>query len=198
VEAAPFTCGAVISSGHDDGDALRYGLLPERIVESVAGCAKGLFATTVGIGEDGCDSIVDGVGGSEINAIGGRRGAGNDEINCGAGSDGAGPLDIEHGFLHINRRGDTRIGAADENVWIIRFEAEDLTELLDVRKFDIRLCGDRDGNAGAIVAGAEEWLSVVDRCEVAGREVIEIGIAHGGEFRRENGFLSLRISTGSS
>ncbi len=153
MEATPLTAGplvagfpadgvvatrrAVITGGDDHGDAFGGGLLPESIVEGVAGGTEHLLAAAIGVTEDRGNLIVDGVSGGEIDAAGGIGATGDDEINGCARGDGASPLDVEQRFFRVGLIGDAGIWATEQEIRVVGFEPENLAELLDVGKLDL-------------------------------------------------------------
>ena len=150
-------CCAGVSAGEKDGDALRGGLLPEGLVEGVAGGAEEELALAVAVAHDGSEIVVDDVDGGEVGALRDLGALGDDVVDGGALGDGGGPLRVDVGFAFV--AGDAGVGAVVDDVEVLRAggcggvaerEIEELAEVDEVGGVDVGLADDGDGLAGAV------------------------------------------------
>ena len=173
--------GAGVSAGEKDGDALRGGLLPEGLVEGVAGGAEEELALAIAVAHDGSEVVVDDVEGGEVGALDDLGALGDDVVDGGAFGDGAGPLGVDVGFAFV--AGDSGVGAVVDDVEVLRAgggcgvaerEIEELAEVDEVGGIDVGLADDGDGLAGAVdrSGGVPERKDVVDGGEVVGGETV--------------------------
>src|SRR5882757_11585256 len=169
--------GPGVSAGKKDGDALGGGLLPEGLVERVAGGAEEELALAVAVAHHGGEVVVDDVEGGEVSTLHDLGALGDDVVDGGAFGDGAGPLGVDVGFAFV--AGDAWVGAVVDDVEVLRAggrcgvaerEVEELAEVDEVGRIDVGLADDGDGLAGAVdgSGGVPERKDVVDGGEVVG------------------------------
>ena len=173
--------GAGVSAGEKDGDALRGGLLPEGLVEGVAGGAEEELALAIAVAHDRSEIVVDDVEGGEVGALHDLGALGDDVVDGGALGDGAGPLGVDVGLALV--AGDAGVGAVVDDVEVLgaggsggvaEREVEELAEVDEVGGVDVGLADDGDGLAGAVdrSGGVPERKNVVDGGEVVGSDAV--------------------------
>ena len=174
--------GAGVSAGEKDGDALGGGLLPEGLVEGVAGGAEEELALAVAVAHDGGEVVVDDVEGGEVGALHDLGALGDDVVDGGGFGDGGGPLGVDVGFAFV--AGDAGVGAVVDDVEVLgagggggvaEREVEELAEVDEVGGIDVGLADDGDGLAGAVDGrgGVPEGEDIVDGGEVVGGDAVE-------------------------
>ena len=200
------TSGARVSAGEKNGDALRGGLLPEGLVEGVAGGAEEELALTVAVAHDGGEVVVDDVEGGEVGALHDLGALGDDVVDGGAFGDCAGPLGVDVGFAFV--AGDAGVGAVVDDVEVLgasggggiaEWKIEELAEVDEVGGVDVGLADDGDGLAGAVdrSRGVPEWKHVVDGGEVVrGNAVGDFAVVDGEGWAGRLGLVRLVLVSG--
>ena len=151
------------------------GLLPECLVECVAGGAEEELALAVAVAHDRSKIVVDDVDGGEVGALGDFGPLRDDVVDGGAFGYSAGPLGVDVGFSFVAR--DAGVGAVVDDVEVLRAggrsgvaerQVEELAEVDEVGGVDVGLADDGDSLAGAVDGSCcvPEWEDVVNGGEV--------------------------------
>ena len=158
---------AAIAAGEKNRHSLRGCLLPELIEKLISGGAEGCLADSVAFADDRGDVVIDDVLSGQIDAQSRVRCGGDNEFDCGAGGHSAGPFEVEIRLDLVRLQ--ARIRAIHDHGRVVRRDAKQSAELLQVHKVDISLADDCDCLPGAIDRGrgVPERRYIVD-----GREII--------------------------
>src|ERR1700722_17933883 len=175
------TRGPGISSSDEHCDALRRGLLPEALVEGIAGGSEEELALAVAVTHHGREIVVDDVDGGQVGALRNLSGLANHVIDGRTLGYGRGPLRVDVGFALVG--GHAGVGTVIDNVEVLRagwgrgvaeLKVEYLPEVNKVGGIDVGLTNDGDGLPGAVDrrGGAPKRHDVVDGSEIIGREAV--------------------------
>ncbi len=175
--------GPAISRRNKHGDALRRRLLPQAVDKAVSRGAECSLAQTEAHAHHRRQIVADDVLRGEIDAVTGTGGLGDDEFDGSIPSYRARPLDIEISFGFFARTENSRIGAVDDDLRIVRGQAERGAELAHVCKIDVGAGNDGDRLSAAIDGLLIKRGEVIDGGEIRWGEIVG---AAAGEFRDWN------------